>query len=148
MVRRLLGTQVILIGPTTNTTCGTINSVNSNGTSVADQTYTVNCPGTAESTQAVLLYDNEIEGTTDLEAEELVMNIAEVRVYKDGDTMVTIKEVTCRSYSTQNTENDQSRALDGNPFTFYYSSQDHLPEWLKLPLQEASNVAKVVINNR
>ena len=79
MVRnRLLGTVVSLIGATSNTTCGTINSVNSNGESVSDQTYTVFCPATTEKTNAVLLSDNVMEQPGD----DLVMNIAEVMIYK------------------------------------------------------------------
>ena len=48
VTNRLLGTVVSLIAATSNTTCGTINSVNSNGQSVSDQTYTVSCPATTE----------------------------------------------------------------------------------------------------
>ena len=79
---RLLGTVVSLIGATSNTTCGTINSVNSNGKSVSDQTYTISCPATTEKTTAVLLSDNVMEETSDKGSNRVVMNIAEVMIYK------------------------------------------------------------------
>ena len=74
--------MVSLIGATSNTTCGTINSVNSNGTSVSDQTYTVFCPATTERTNAVLLSDNVMEETYDKSRDDLVMTIAELMIYK------------------------------------------------------------------
>ena len=80
MTNRLLGTQVILIGSTQNTTCGTITSVNPNGTSLSDQTYTVPCPSTEELTEAVFLYDDEMERTHDATYSHLIMSIAEVAV--------------------------------------------------------------------
>ena len=48
---------------------------------MAAQTFTVPCPGTAEPTLAVLLYDNVMEETTDKSNNRLVMHIAEVVVY-------------------------------------------------------------------
>eukprot|EP00116_Pleurobrachia_bachei_P005013 sb/3465275/ len=56
-LKRLIGTQVILIGSSTNTTCGTINSV-SLDFDLENQTYTVPCPATSEPTLAVFLYDD------------------------------------------------------------------------------------------
>eukprot|EP00116_Pleurobrachia_bachei_P010218 sb/3470480/ len=82
VTNRLLGTKVSLIGATSTTTCGIINSVNSNGESVSDQTYTVSCPATTEKTNAVLLSDNVMEETHDKGLNRLVMNIAEVMIYK------------------------------------------------------------------
>ena len=79
---RLLGTVVSLIGATSNTTCGTINSVNSNGESVSDQTYTVPCPAPTEKTNAVLLTDNLMEETSDKGKNHLIMNMADVTIYK------------------------------------------------------------------
>ena len=79
---RLLGTVVSLIGTTSDTTCGTINSTNPNGLSVSDQTYTVSCPATTEKTIEVLLSDNVMEQTGDKTRNHMNMNIAEVMVYK------------------------------------------------------------------
>ena len=85
VTNRLLGTKVILIGSTTNTTCGTINSVNPSGASLDAQTYKVPCPATREPTLAVLLYDDVMEETKDKNEDKLVMNIAEVVIYeKEG----------------------------------------------------------------
>ena len=78
VTNRLLGTVVSLIGATSNTTCGTISSVNPNGLSESDQTYTVSCPATTEKTNAVLLSDN-VMGTSD---KNIFMSIAEVMIYK------------------------------------------------------------------
>ena len=65
-----------LIGATTNTTCGTINSVNeSEGASLEAQTYTVPCPPTIEPTLSVFVYDDTFERPYN------IMNIAEVMVY-------------------------------------------------------------------
>ena len=79
---RLLGTVVSLIGATSTTTCGTINSVKPNGQSESDQTYTVSCPATTEKTIAVLISDNVMEETYDKGQNRMVMNIAEVMIYK------------------------------------------------------------------
>ena len=76
---RLLGTTVSLIGATSNTTCGTIDSV-SDVRSVEAQTYTVSCPATTESTQAVFLYDDV--PTFENNKWKNVINIAEVMVYE------------------------------------------------------------------
>ena len=76
MIVRLIGTQVSLIGATTNTSCGTIDTVNTtDGYSVEAQTYTVPCPATTEPTLAVFVYDNEGDGKWNY------MNIAEVEIY-------------------------------------------------------------------
>ena len=77
---RLLGTQVSLLGATTDTPCGTINSVNSELSLVA-QTYTIPCPTTKELTLAVFLYDEVIEEYWDKSRDNLVMEITEVMVY-------------------------------------------------------------------
>eukprot|EP00116_Pleurobrachia_bachei_P011452 sb/3471714/ len=78
---RLLGTVVSLIGSTTNTTCGTINSVNIEQ-SVEEQTYNIPCPITRERTLAVFLYDDVMELSMDQGNNRTFMNIAEVEVYK------------------------------------------------------------------
>eukprot|EP00116_Pleurobrachia_bachei_P011285 sb/3471547/ len=78
---RLLGTTVSLIGSTTNTTCGTINTVNIE-LSVEEQTYTIHCPVTREKTLAVFLYDDVMELSMDKGNNRTFMNIAEVVVYK------------------------------------------------------------------
>ena len=78
--KRLLGTQVSLIGATTNTTCGTIKSV-SPELSLEAQTYTIPCPTTKEPTLAVFLYDNVVEESWDKPRDQMIMNIAEVMVY-------------------------------------------------------------------
>ena len=82
-VQRLLGTQVSLIGATTNTTCGTINSVNPDRSSVEAQTYTILCPTTKELTLAVFLYDDVIEESYDKKKGKnwIIMNLAEVMVF-------------------------------------------------------------------
>eukprot|EP00116_Pleurobrachia_bachei_P011162 sb/3471424/ len=78
VTNRLLGTKVSLIGATSKTLCGTINSVSSNGQSLSDQTYTVPCPATTEKTNAVLLSDSVREETFD---SGVIINIAEVMIY-------------------------------------------------------------------
>ena len=100
VANRLLGTVVSLIGATSNTTCGTINSVNSNfdiytGNSESEQTYTVSCPATTEKTNAVLLSDNVMEEPHDKGQNWVIMNIAEVMIYK-----VTGKFFYCISLDT------------------------------------------------
>ena len=74
---RLLGTEVSLIGATTSSTCGTINSVNTNGGSIEDQSYSVFCPATTEPSIAVKLYDDYTTSS-----DYIIMNIAEVKVYE------------------------------------------------------------------
>ena len=82
VTNRLLGTVVSLIGAKSTIKCGTINSVNSNGESVSDQTYTVPCPAPTEKTNAVLLTDNLMEETSDKGKNHLIMNMADVTIYK------------------------------------------------------------------
>ena len=81
-VQRLLGTQVSLIGATTNTTCGTINAVNST-LSLEAQTYTIPCPSTKELTLAIFLYDDVKQESLDNSNghNRIIMNLVEVMVY-------------------------------------------------------------------
>ena len=78
IINRLLGTEITLLGTTTSTTCGTINSVNPNGESIEDQSYSVFCPTATEPSIAVKLYDDVATSNSDV----IVMNIAEVIVYE------------------------------------------------------------------
>ena len=80
--KRLLGTQVSLIGATTNTSCVTINSVSSE-LSLQAQTYTIPCPTTKEPTLAVFLYDDVMEESWDKPRTYMIMNLAEVRIFVD-----------------------------------------------------------------
>ena len=82
VTNRLLGTVVSLIGATSTITCGTISSINSNYFSESDQIYTVSCPTNTEKTNVVLLSDNVMEETYDKGRNNMVMNIAEVMIYK------------------------------------------------------------------
>ena len=77
-LKRLKGTQVSLIGPSTNTTCGTIDSV-SLDVDLEHQTYTVPCPPTSEPTLAVFLYDALREPTDT--AGYLIIRIVEVMIF-------------------------------------------------------------------
>eukprot|EP00116_Pleurobrachia_bachei_P011674 sb/3471936/ len=83
---RLIGTQVILIGSSTNTTCGTIDSVSLDA-DLENQTYTVPCPATSEPTLAVFLYDN-YKDSTENKGLVIIMRIVEVMIFTSADTAV------------------------------------------------------------
>ena len=80
-LKRLIGTQVSLMGASKNTICGTIDSVSLvfellTLDELMPQTYTVACP--AEPTLAVLLYDD----LKDIYYDQIIMNIVEVMVFR------------------------------------------------------------------
>ena len=80
-IDRLKGTQVYLdLTNGTRIICGTITSVNPNGNSVDDQTYSVACPS-GHTSKSVFLYDDVVEKNDDMQGSTVVMNIAEVLVY-------------------------------------------------------------------
>eukprot|EP00116_Pleurobrachia_bachei_P015434 sb/3475696/ len=72
---RLLGTTVLLVGSTSTTTCGSIETTNQDATSVQDQSYTIPCSHDAERTISVRLENNG-----QLTGGQIVMQIAEVTV--------------------------------------------------------------------
>ena len=76
---RLLGTTVLLVGATSTTTCGSIDTTNQDATSVEDQTYTIPCSQDTEKTVSVRLEDALGTGN------QIVMQIAEVIVVAEGD---------------------------------------------------------------
>eukprot|EP00116_Pleurobrachia_bachei_P004286 sb/3464548/ len=78
IANRLLGTEITLLGTTTTTTCGTINSVNPNAVSIEDHSYFVFCPTATEPSIAVRLYDDVVTSNSDV----IIINIAEVKVYE------------------------------------------------------------------
>ena len=62
---------------------------------------------------------------------------------------VVIQEATARSiYQSNPTVHGPNNAIDGDTSTDYHSSEDNQPEWLKLTLDRAQFVDKVVIINR
>ena len=83
---RLEGTEISLIGTTTNTSCGTIkpnSTVYENGLGMSQeaQTFTVRCPYTEEPTLFLFVYDDTKNIPWDIDHDQMVLHIAEIRLY-------------------------------------------------------------------
>eukprot|EP00116_Pleurobrachia_bachei_P012169 sb/3472431/ len=115
---RLLGTQVSLLGATTNTTCWTFESLNEGLTEEA-QTYTIQCP-VAEKAVAVFIYD-DVVGAED--GDKMYMNIKELGKLFGGQIdrcdPLTRTYLPSYDYSSRAPRVKCKRGLEHNKYILY-----------------------------